>query len=273
MRRAGFGGMHFPHNPTKRKMHSGYNRLNGQKMKTFVTMMAILTLTSGVTVPADGSLPPSTDLAEQIITATTEALLQKTSVYIKDPMASVHQVTVTPPSVETLPPCKHLPDIIIPGQNRLLVGNITIKAVCQEPRWSIRVKANVRIELPIIKSARTIGRNQIIQTDDLTIQQVSLNRIRGRYFTDKHEITGQMASRRISPARIIRPDMIEQPAVIKKHDNVIIEARNNGITVTMAGQALESGAINESIQVRNNSSGKVVKARILGSGRVETVIP
>jgi hypothetical protein len=46
-------------------------------------------------------------------------------------------------------------DIIIPGQNRLLVGNITVKAVCQEPRWSIHVKANIRIELLVIKSART----------------------------------------------------------------------------------------------------------------------
>lgn len=206
------------------------------------------------------------------MTAATEIILQKTSIYIKDPVSSIHQVTVIPP-VKTLPPCEHTPDIIIPGQNRLLLGNFTVKAVCQKPRWSIHVKANVHIELPIIKSARTIDREQIIQANDLTINLVNLKHIRGRYFTEIHAITGKMASRRISPAQIIRSNMIEQPQIIKKHDTVVIEAGHSGVTVTMTGQALESGAINESIQIKNNSSGKVVKAKILGSGRVTTVIP
>lgn len=244
-------------------------------MKTFVTMlpvMAILSLILSIATHADDSLPSSSDPAEQIVNAATEVILQKTSIYIKDPISSIHQVTVIPP-IKTPSPCEQTPDIIIPGQNRLLVGNFTVKAVCQKPRWSIHVKANVHIELPIIKSARTIDRDQIIQASDLTIQLVNLKHIRGRYFTDTHKITGKMASRRINPSQIIRPNMIEQPQIIKKYDTVVIEAGRSGVTVTMTGQALESGAINESIQIKNNSSGKIVKAKILGFGRVTTVIP
>ncbi len=214
-----------------------------------------------------------TDTASQIVDAATTALMEKTAAYIRDPATSLQQVTVTPPNVETLGACLHSPDIIIPGQNRLLVGNITVKAVCREPRWSIHAKANIRIELPVVKSARTIDRDQIIRTDDLTIQPVSLNQIRGRYFAEKQELTGQMASRRITPAQIVRPDMVEPPRVIRRNDNVVIEARINGVTVSMKGMALEAGAIDDTIQVRNSSSGKVVNARVIASGKVATVIP
>ncbi|GAA4649556.1 hypothetical protein GCM10023116_18300 [Kistimonas scapharcae] len=218
----------------------------------------------------DGS---DTDAASQIVDAATTALMEKTAAYIRDPVTSLQQVTVTPPNVETLGTCLHTPDIIIPGQNRLLVGNITVKAVCREPRWSIHAKANIRIELPVVKSARTIDRDQTIRADDLTIQPVSLNQIRGRYFAQKQELTGQMASRRITPAQIVRPDMVEPPRVIRKNDDVVIEARINGVTVSMKGMALEGGAIDETIQVRNSSSGKVINARVIASGKVNTVIP
>ncbi|WP_211827081.1 flagellar basal body P-ring formation chaperone FlgA [Kistimonas asteriae] len=267
--------MHFPPDPVKRNRLSGDGRYEGQRMKTSVKALPIIAaflLVIPVAIHAENT-QPDTDAATQIVDAATAALMEKTTAYIRDPATSLQQVTVPPPSVDTLAPCQHTPEIIIPGQNRLLVGNITVKAVCREPRWSIHAKANIRIELPVVKSARTIDRDQLIRSDDLIIQPVSLSQIRGRYFAHKTELTGQMASRRITPAQIVRPDMVEPPRIIRKNDDVMIEARINGVTVTMKGMALEGGAMNETIQVRNSSSGKVVKAKVITSGKVVTGMP
>ena len=237
-------------------------------------IIAAFALIMFIAVPAEAeNTHPDTDAATQIVDAATATLIKKTKAYIRDSATSLQQVTVTPPSVSMLVPCQHTPEIIIPGQNRLLVGNITVKAVCRKPRWSIHAKANIRIELPVVKSARTIGRDQLIRSSDLVIQSVSLNQIRGRYFAQKQEVIGKMASRRITPAQIVRPDMVEPPRVIQKNDEVMIEARINGVRVSMKGMALEGGAIDETIQVRNSSSGKVISARVVASGRVSTGTP
>ena len=59
------------------------------------------------------------------------------------------------------------------------------------------------------------------------------------------------------------------PAMVKKGTNVSMIFQTDTMFLSANGVALESGARDEVIAVRNNQSGTVIEAAIIGPGRVE----
>ncbi|VEB41976.1 flagellar basal body P-ring biosynthesis protein FlgA [Chromobacterium violaceum] len=55
---------------------------------------------------------------------------------------------------------------------------------------------------------------------------------------------------------------------MKRGDAVSIVARQDGIEVTSAGEALANGRQGEVIRVRNTSSNKIINARVSAQGEV-----
>jgi flagellar basal body P-ring formation protein FlgA len=50
---------------------------------------------------------------------------------------------------------------------------------------------------------------------------------------------------------------------------VVISARSGAINVRMPGEALSGGILGQQISVRNLTSQRVIKARVMGPGQVE----
>lgn len=59
-----------------------------------------------------------------------------------------------------------------------------------------------------------------------------------------------------------------RPAMVQKGASVLMQLDSPGITLTAQGQALESGAIGERIQVLNPVSRAVIEAEVTGPDRV-----
>lgn len=61
------------------------------------------------------------------------------------------------------------------------------------------------------------------------------------------------------------------PIVVKRGDAVVMTAREDGIEVSMAGEALDAGARGAVVRVKNSASGQVVRMRVLGAGAVQPI--
>ena len=63
--------------------------------------------------------------------------------------------------------------------------------------------------------------------------------------------------------------LLAAAVLVKRGDAVRIRASRGGVSVEGAGEALDSGARQGLIRVRNNASGRVIQARVLDAGLVE----
>ncbi|MCE2927217.1 MAG: flagellar basal body P-ring formation chaperone FlgA [Rickettsiales bacterium] len=114
------------------------------------------------------------------------------------------------------------------------------------------------MQVPVLK--RQVRPGDVIQEADLELRDFSLSRTRSDTIADLSALVGKAPIRSISAGRPIREQEIAQPAVIKKNDIIQVEYRSQGVSITTTAQAMEDGSKGSTINVRNLSSKKLVRA-------------
>jgi flagella basal body P-ring formation protein FlgA len=150
-------------------------------------------------------------------------------------------------------------------------GRLSLRVSCNDPTtWHTYVLAKVAINLPVAFAKRTIPRGTSISSADLIFHKADVTELNRGFFKDPAEVLGYVARRTISDKSILTPSTLEAPMLIQKGHSVMIEAGRGALTIRTQGIALEDGAKGEQISVMNSRSQKVIKAYVLGRGRVTT---
>jgi len=163
--------------------------------------------------------------------------------------------------------CKHPLDLSTPKGTS---SRISVKVSCPSPRWQLYARATRRHLLPVAVSARALPRGKILSNADIELKETDLTPLKGRYFADIQELVGWQVKRATNKGRILKPSLLSEPPAIRKGDSVIIEARRSSLSIRASGTALEDGKKNQQIRVRNNKSGREIKAIIIAPGQVRT---
>jgi len=82
------------------------------------------------------------------------------------------------------------------------------------------------------------------------------------------EVAGRWPRRAIPAGAAVRTDQLTEPKVVAAGDTVEVEARNGGALLKLEGTAESAGAVGETITVRNPSSRQLIRARVVGPGKV-----
>ncbi len=114
------------------------------------------------------------------------------------------------------------------------------------------------MSVPVLK--RQVRPGDVIQEADLEIRDFSLSRTRSDTIADAAALVGKSPVRSISAGRPIREQEIAQPALIRKNDIIQVDYRSPGVSISTTAQALEDGSLGSTINVRNLSSKKLVRA-------------
>ncbi|MCL6271793.1 flagellar basal body P-ring formation protein FlgA [Sansalvadorimonas sp. 2012CJ34-2] len=182
-----------------------------------------------------------------------------------------YRIEIIPLPPLKLPLCQHQPEVSTIGQPTRLTGRLTRKVTCSTPHWSLNIRAQVDIFLPVVKSRHNIDRNSTIRADDLILEEENIAKLRGNYFSSIKDVAGQRSRRQITGNSILQPSMTERPALVSRNASVVIHAGHAGFSITMKGQALESGSLGDQVQVRNSSSGKIIMSEVTGQGTVKII--
>jgi len=83
---------------------------------------------------------------------------------------------------------------------------------------------------------------------------------------------GKALKRPASIGDTIMRHNLTRPLVIKRGDQVTLEASAGAITVVASGVAMSNGHIGEQIKVKNTSSKRIVNARIVNQGTVRVTL-
>ena len=153
------------------------------------------------------------------------------------------------------------------------MGRVTVRVRCEgSSPWTIFVPAQVKLFREVVTVLHPLKRGTIISDDDVVLRERDVGLITQGYMTAVELVVGQKLLRPMVTDQVLTLTHLEQAAVVRKGDQVVINARSGTLTVRMPGEALSDGGLSEQVRVKNLNSKRVIKARITGPGQVEVAL-
>ncbi|MEH6825196.1 MAG: flagellar basal body P-ring formation chaperone FlgA [Motiliproteus sp.] len=173
-----------------------------------------------------------------------------------------------PDSRLQLEPCANA--VTFSTSRSIQAGSFSLKANCDYPRrWSRYLQGEIQILRQVLISTRPLSKGHRLQARDMRLKAVDKNSLREGSYTQAQQILDYQLNRSVAGNIPLTPKLLSPPVLIQKGDTVTIQAGSNGIHVEMAGTALEAGTLSQQIAVKNNQSERVIKATVIGYGKVK----
>lgn len=150
------------------------------------------------------------------------------------------------------------------------VGRVTVRVSCEgSTPWTVFVPAQVRIFRPVVVVKTALRRDSIIGAGDVALVEQNVSLLNRGYVTEVEQVIGRKLTRATRTDQVVTPAMLQLAEAVRRGDQVVISARSGGINVRMQGEALSGGTLGQQISVRNLTSQRVIRARVVGPGQVE----
>ena len=159
------------------------------------------------------------------------------------------------------------------GSTTIPVGRVSVRVSCEgSSPWSVFVPSHVRLYRQVIVASRSLLRGTVLTDADVSLAERDVSILTQGYLTRHDEALGNKLTRPAQPDQVITPNQLEMAKVVRKGDQVVITARTGSISVRMPGEAMADGVTGKQIPVKNQRSGRTIKARVTGPGQVEVAM-
>lgn len=139
-----------------------------------------------------------------------------------------------------------------------------------QPGWTLDYLAQVELYLPVLFASQALERGQTLDAAQLKRQEAALSKLGRGFYHRAEEVIGLGAKRRIRADQLLTPALLGEALLVRRGQQVKIQASQDGISASTLGEALDNGQRGEVIRVRNLSSEKVIKAKVLDEGVVSS---
>lgn len=163
--------------------------------------------------------------------------------------------------------------IFNPYQTPMLSTN-TIGIKCKEDtnHWTLYVPIRVTVLKTVLVAKRPLIKGSRITDDDIYQTELDVQKLKQGYFIDKNALLGQVCKQNISADSPLNAYNIELAKLVHKGEQVTIVASIDNLTISMAGVAIEDGALGEPVKVKNLSSKRIIEAQVSGARNVKVVL-
>ncbi len=129
------------------------------------------------------------------------------------------------------------------------------------------VSVSMEVLTDVVVSARSLPRNQIIQSGDMYVQKRWLKRVPTNLAT-LSEAAGKVLTMTLGANREITRNLLSEPTLVKRGKVVRILLDNDVLMIAAIGLSEEEGRKNQIIRVKNLSSNRVIYAKVTGGDTV-----
>lgn len=152
-------------------------------------------------------------------------------------------------------------------------GRTLVKVRCNDAKpWAMYVPLKVERWQTVVTASKSIQRNAVITQADIALREQKLLGPTTDYAQNSDTVVGLQSRRAIAAGNAINTRQLVQPKLIRRGDDVVIVANSMGVSAKMPGTAMADGRKNQQIQVRNQSSKRMIKARVIAPGTVEVIM-
>lgn len=224
---------------------------------------AALAATAPGQAPAASRATGADALEAQVMDAARAALLDQA----QQSGLIAPEVQLTQPAARARPTCPAGWDVALQDSRSLL--RLRLVARCADdaarvPPQDFLLRATLSAEVLVV--TQPVASGQPVTEDALQLQRRDISQTPDALSTLE---PGQAARSTLRVGQLLQKRLLAAAIVIKRGDAVRIQASRGGVSVEGAGEALDSGARQALIRVRNSASGRVIQARVLEPGLVE----
>jgi len=155
---------------------------------------------------------------------------------------------------------------LAPGLHSFLVA----ADVAGREEARVWVKTEIKVFDEVVVSSVPLGYHDLIASKDVRMARREISSLSGRPFAQLDDVIGRQAVRTIEANEILTPRLLERPALMKRGSSVTLVYETEGLRIETPGTAEEGGKVGDFIQVKNASSGKVLRG-IVVDGRIVKV--
>ncbi|MGL5497528.1 MAG: flagellar basal body P-ring formation chaperone FlgA [Aeromonas sobria] len=185
--------------------------------------------------------------------------------------AQVQIEVVLPSGAAQLFRCKQ-PYQFTSNARSLKLGQQRVHVYCPDtPGWTLMVRGRIQVTLPALMTLVNLDKQQIIQASDLVYRPIQVASHQHDVLVDLARAVGRRPIRPIAAGTPLRNRYLEAALLVHKGDKVKLTIGEEGWQIALEGLALDNAQLGERVQVKNERSGKILSAIVIGVGKVSVV--
>ncbi len=160
---------------------------------------------------------------------------------------------------------------IVPQRTNTWVGLVTFRVkVAKDGKvlQSLTVLAEVQVRVQLLVASKTINSKAKITKTEVETTWQDVTNLKSRFVTRIEDVLDQQARKIIPSGTVITSDLLEPVPMVRRGQLVTVVYQSGGLGIRIVGKALATAFRNEIIQVRNERSKEVFRARVIGPGQV-----
>src|SRR2546421_5749563 len=147
--------------------------------------------------------------------------------------------------------------------------DVTFELDSGKTQWRYTGTAAETVEVAI--PSRAFARGELIKANDIAIERRPRAEFANEPPAPVTEILGRAARRALRAGHALRNADLMKPELVQRGEMVTLHYEVPGITITMRGKALESGAEGDSVNVLNEQSKRTVQGIVTSAGHVTMI--
>lgn len=152
-------------------------------------------------------------------------------------------------------------------------GRRTAEVRCAGPKpWKIYIPVAVTQVRPVVVAARPLARDAILTAGDVRLAEREVTTLGYGFLAEPADAIGQRLRRGAADGEVLTPASVQAPVLIRRGQQVTVEARSGPLAVQMSGVARGGGALGDTIEVENVASGRIVQAVVRSAKSVEVLL-
>lgn len=211
---------------------------------------------------AEGTGGETTEVPEEAIRKEVVQFLERNHPW-KTAEARIRRVRV--PSRVVLRASEYDLSVRVPPNTRYLGHTPAEITFNTGKRSEKRVWASAYLEVlgPVGVARNPMARNQMITTDDVSLEKRDLAKVPPRAITSVDAVIGQRLRRTLGVGAVLRKAVIEKPPVVNRGDVVKLLVETATLKITALGRVDEQGGIGDTIRVTNLDSKRRVYGEVI----------
>ncbi len=150
---------------------------------------------------------------------------------------------------------------------------MTAEVRCDGARpWRLFLPVQVSTTRQILVATRALARDTVLAPGDVRLAKAAPGTLPAGTLHDPALAIGQRLRRSTDEGQALTAAILASATLVRRGQQVMVEAAAGGLTVRMAGVARGDGALGDLVEVENGSSGRVVQAVVRSAKSVEVLL-
>ena len=148
-------------------------------------------------------------------------------------------------------------------------GRVSVNVRCEgDASWSLFVQVLVREQRQVAVATAGLPAGHSLVASDATLEPRWLTAPNASYIEDPAQLIGRLTTRPFAAGALLVMQGLKTPRAIRRGAHITVALASGAVAIRTNGIALQDGAIGDRIQVRNDTSRRIVEGVIAEDGSV-----